>query len=167
MTISVGFAPSEWYTLEEINQQGKGSVTLGQVAWTSDGKAYVLVKLGTGGVTGDGYVCTIDEAFEAVMLTTSVDADGDQLGVAEGAGVAGDYGWLQIYGPAGVRTEQDALANAFLGATTDAGQLDDAAATGLYVDGIVLRTATAGADAVNATGFLTWPRVAMRMEPEA
>ena len=66
-----------------------------------------------------------------------------------------------------MRTEQDALANAFLGATSDAGQLDDAAATGLYVDGIVLRTATGGADAVNATGFLNWPRIATRMEPEA
>lgn len=164
--ITVGFDPSNWYTLEELNQQGKGSLKLGQVGWTYDGKAYVLVQLGTGGVTGDGYVCTIDENFEAVMLTTSNDAVGDVIGVAEGAGAEDDYGWLQVYGPAGVRSEQDALANAFLGATSDAGQVDDAAATGLYIDGIVFRTATGGADAVNSTGFLYWPRIATRMTPQ-
>ena len=160
-------AIGDWLTADEAAQAGTGATRLGQTMTTADGEIYVCVVLGTGGVTGDGYVCTIDEDFEAVMLTTSNDADGDQLGVAEGAGAAGDYGWLQVYGPAGVRTEQDALANAFLGATSDAGQLDDAAATGLYVDGIVLRTATGGADAVNATGFLNWPRIATRMEPEA
>lgn len=166
MTISIGFDPSNWYTLEEINQQGKGILGLGQRVETFDGKVYVCVQLGTGGVTGDGYVCTIDEDFQAVMLTTSNDVDGDQLGVAEGAGSEDDYGWLQIYGPAGVRSEQDALANAFLGATTDAGQVDDAGAAGLYIDGIVFRSATGDADAVNDSAFLTWPRIATRMEPE-
>lgn len=164
---AVGLRVTEWQTLAEIQANGNAHTQLGTIAETFDGKKYVYVVLGTGGVTGDGYVCTIDDAFEAVMLTTSNDADGDVLGVAEGAGAAEDYGWLQVYGPAGVRTEQDALANAFLGATADAGQLDDAAATGLYVDGIVLRTATGGADAVNTTAWLNFPRVAMRMEPEA
>ena len=159
-------AIGDWLTADEASQAGTGVMRLGQTM-SANGKTYVCVVLGTGGVTGDGYVCIIDEDFEAVMLTTSNDVDGDQVGVAEGAGSEGEYGWLQVYGPAGVRTEQDALANAFLGATSDAGQLDDAAATGLYVDGIVLRTATGGADAVNATGFLNWPRIATRMEPEA
>lgn len=162
-----GLRVAEWQSLAEIQVSGNAPTTLGTIAETFDGKKYIYVKLGTGGVTGDGYVCTIDEDFEAVMLTTSNDADGDQLGVAEGAGAEDDYGWLQVYGPAGVMSEQDALANAFLGATATAGQVDDAAATGLYIDGIVFRTATGGTDAVNATAFLTFPRVATRMEPEA
>ena len=167
MTNTVGLNVAEWYSADEIAQQGKAGTLLGQRTETYDGKVYVYVQLGTGGVTGDGYVCTINESFEAVMLTTSNDADGDVIGVAEGAGVEDDFGWLQVYGPAGVRSEQDALANAFLGATSDAGQVDDAAATGLYIDGIVFRTATGDADAVNTTAFLNWPRIATRMEPEA
>lgn len=166
MTV-VGYDVTQWLSEAEALQSGGGVTQVGQIIWTDDGKAYVCVKLGSGGVTGDGYVCTIDESFGAVMLTTSNDADGDQLGVAEAAGAENDYGWLQIYGPAGVMSEQDALANSFLGATTDAGQVDDAAATGLYIDGIVFRTATGGADAVNTTAFLRWPQVATRMEPEA
>lgn len=156
-----GFNVAEWYTATELeNGALGGSLTLGSTEWTYDGKCYIFVKLGTGGVTGDGYVCTIDESFGAVMITTSNDAHGDQIGVAEGAGAENDYGWLQIYGPAGVRTEQDALANAKLAATSDAGQLDDAGAAGtLYVEGVTLRTATGGADAVNTTGFLRWPHV--------
>lgn len=157
-----------WQSATELAQNGNGPSNVGQVFWDyRAGKAYVFVLLGSGGVTGDGYVCTIDEDFTAVMLTTSNDAVGDQIGVAEAAGAEGDYGWLQIYGPAGVRSEQDALANAFLGATTDAGQVDDAAATGLYIDGIVFRTATGAADAVNTTAFLRWPQIATRMTPQA
>lgn len=139
---------------------------LGTVMWIGGG-AHVYVKFGTGGATGRGYVCTIDEDFEAVMLTTSNDADGDQVGVAGTAASEDDYGWCQVYGKAGVRSEQDALANAFLGAmATPAGQVDDAAASGLYIDGIVFRAATGDADAVNETAFLSWPRIATRMEPE-
>ena len=163
----IGLDVTSWQSLSEIQASGNAPTTLGTIAETYDGKKYIYVQLGSGGVTGDGYVCTIDGAFEAVMLTTSNDVDGDQIGVAEGAGAEDDYGWLQVYGPAGVRSEQDALANAFLGATTDAGQVDDAAATGLYIDGIVFRTATGAADAVNDTAFLTFPRIATRMEPEA
>jgi hypothetical protein len=65
-----------------------------------------------------------------------------------------------------VRTEQDAAANIHMAATSDAGQIDDAAATGLYIDGIVLRTATGGADGLNTSAILTWPRIATQMEPE-
>lgn len=164
---SIGLELDRWMTEDEILASGRHSRRLGARVTDSDGKVYQFVQLGTGGVTGLGYVVTIDQAFEAVMLTTSNDADGDQLGVALGAGVEDDYGWVQIYGPASVMSEQDAAANSFLGATTDAGQIDDAAATGLYIDGIVFRTATPDSDQLNATAFLTWPRIATRMEPEA
>ena len=155
---AVGASPTRTTTWAEF--------TLGTIMWM-DGGAYTYVKFGSGGATGNGYVCTVDENFEAVMLTGSNDADGDQIGVAKTAAAATTYGWLQVYGRAGVMSEASALANAFLGATATAGQVDDATATGLYIDGIVFRTATGVADAVNTTAFLSWPRVAMRMEPEA
>lgn len=164
--ISVGFDPTAWYTAEEFAQQGKGSAKLGSIIWTDEGKAYVCVQLGTDGVTGDGYVCVIDEDFEAVMLSTDNDADGDQVGVAEGAGAAGEFGWLQVYGKAGIRTSASALANTKLIPTATDGQVDDGVAVGFVVAGMWLRTATGGAAAVNDSGFLTWPRVEIMMEPE-
>jgi hypothetical protein len=139
---------------------------LGTVMW-APGKAYVFCQVGTGGVTGDGYVVTLSEGFEAVMLTTSNDAEGDKIGVAECAAAEDDYIWVQVWGSCGIRTEQDAAANAFLGATADAGQVDDSATTGLYISGMTLGTATGGADAVNTTGSLNWPHITVRMEPEA
>ena len=164
---SVGLELARWMTATEISQNGRGAVKLGTVVSDDQGKVYMAVQLGSGGVTGAGYVVTIDEAFEAVMLTTSNDVDGDQLGVALGTGAEDDIGYVQVYGPASVRSEASALANAFLGATATGGQVDDAAATGLYIDGIVFRAATGGAAGLNATAFLNWPRVATRMEPEA
>jgi len=132
---------------------------LGTVMWGQGGKAYVYCQA-NGAITGDGYVVTLSEAFQAVMLTSSNDALGDKVGVADCAFADDEYGWIQVYGPCGIRTEQDALANSRLAATADAGQVDDASTVGtLYIEGMVLGTATAGADAVNTTGSLNWPAI--------
>jgi len=131
---------------------------IGTMMW-GIGKCYVYVQA-SGAITGDGYVVTIDEAFQAAMLTSSNDALGDKIGVVDVAFADDEYGWAQVYGPCGIRTEQDAAANGRLAATADAGQVDDAGATGtLYIEGMVLGTATGGADAVNTTGSLNWPAI--------
>jgi hypothetical protein len=133
---------------------------LGTVMWM-DGKAFVYVQA-AGAITGDGYVVTLDEAFQAALLTSSNDALGDKVGVADAAFADNEYGWVQVYGPCGIRTEQDALANSRLAATADGGQVDDASTVGtLYIEGMVLGTATGGADAVNTTGSLNWPAISM------
>lgn len=139
---------------------------LGEKFTSHDGKEYLYCQA-NGVVTGDGYVVAIDESFQAAALTTSNDVEGDKVGVAEAAFADNEYGWFQVYGACGIRTEQDAAANAFLGATSDAGQIDDAAATGLYIANMILGTATGGADAVNTTGFVKNPEITVRMEPEA
>jgi hypothetical protein len=142
---------------------------LGTKSTSYEGKVYVYVLLGTGGVTGDGYVCSFGEDGTALMVDTDTAGsilEGDRIGVAEAAGSAAEYGWLQVYGECGIRSEQDALANKKLGPTADAGQVDDAAATGIYIEGMNFGTATGGADAVNATGFLNWPSLQIQMEPE-
>ena len=134
---------------------------LGTIMWGQGGKAYVYCQA-NGAITGDGYVVTMDEAFQAALLTTSNDALGDKVGVVDVAFADNEYGWVQIYGPCGIRTEQDALANSRLAATADAGQVDDAGSVGtLYIEGMVLGTATGGADAVNTTGSLNWPAISM------
>lgn len=132
------------------------------------GKEYIYLQA-NGAVTGDGYVVSFEQDFDAAMIDTDVAAtvtEGRNVAVAEVAVADNEYFWGQIYGACGVRTEQDAAANGFLGPTADAGQIDDAAATGVYISGIVLNTATGAADAVNATAYLRYPVVTVRMEPE-
>ncbi len=164
---SIGLELDRWMTADEVAANGRGGTALGQTVTDSDGRVYVRVMLGEDGVTGAGYVVTIDQNFEAVMLSTNNDADGDQVGVALGAGAEDDIGWVQVYGPASVMAAANAPANEFLGPAPTAGRLAAAAATGLYVDGIVFRIPTGGVGGANESAFLTWPRVATRMEPEA
>jgi len=168
MSQVIGTNFSEWMTAAEMKANGTG-FNLGSRARSFDGKEYVFVKLSTGGVTGDGYVCSFGNDYLALMVDTDTAGsilEGDYVGVAEGAGAVDEFGWLQVWGPCGIRTEQDALANKKLGPTADAGQVDDAAATGIFINGIHLGTATGGADAVNSTGFLNYPTLEVQMEPE-
>lgn len=53
MTV-VGYDVTQWLSESEALQSGGGVTQVGQIIWTDDGKAYVCVKLGSGGVTGDG-----------------------------------------------------------------------------------------------------------------
>jgi hypothetical protein len=132
------------------------------------GKCYVYVQA-SGVITGDGYVVSVTSAYQAAMIDTDVAAtilQGTKVAVADAAFADDQYGWVQVYGPCGIRSEQDAAANAKLYATADAGQIDDAAATGLFINGMHFGTATGGADAVNTTGRLNWPTIEVQMEPE-
>jgi len=141
---------------------------LGDLGTTFDGKVYVYVQA-NGVITGDGYVVSIDYAFQATMVDTDVAAtilEGNKVAVADAAFADNEYGWVQVYGPCGIRTEQDALANKKLKGTADAGQVDDAAATGIFINGMHLGAATGGADAVNSTGMLNHPTFEVQMEPE-
>ncbi len=135
-------------------------VPVGTIAWGTDGSAWLRILYGTGGSTGLGYVLNIDETFTAVMLAQANDTYGDIVGVSPVVAAAGDYGWAQVYGTCDdIRCEQDALANAKLAATTDAGQIDDAGAAGtLYINGLTLTTARGGTDG-NAPGRLNWPMI--------
>ena len=158
--MNIGFDVTN--TVSDLDE-GKG-FGLGDRIRTDDGKEYLYVQA-NGAITGDGYVVSIDETYQAVMVdtdTAATVAEGQAVGVAETAFADDEYGWVQIYGPCGIRTEQDAAANGKLAATADAGQVDDAGAAGTnYIDGMVLNTATGGADAVNTTGFITYPKMAL------
>lgn len=140
---------------------------VGTIAYGTDGSGWVYVQLGTGGITGDGYVCVYDEDFLAVMLSTSNDTYGDKLGVPQcGAAVEDDYCWLQVLGTSdGVQVAASADANVDLVATATAGQLDDGVTTGVFAKGITLTTARGGT-AGTAPAILNWPVVDTLYEPE-
>lgn len=155
----VGYDVDQAYT-SAILGEGKG-FALGNRVSTHDGKVYLFVQA-NGAITGDGYVVSIDESFQAIMVdtdTAATVAEGQSIGVAETAFADNEYGWVQIYGACGIRTEQDAAANGKIGPTADAGQVDDASATpgAKFIQGMTLGTATGGADAVNTTGWLNYP----------
>lgn len=139
---------------------------LGQIAFnaTSDGtKGYIYV-IANGAITGDGYVCDIDvSSFDADMCTTTTTAPGTgagkPVGVARVAFADNDYGWLQVYGVGTVRTAASCAAYTIINSTGTEGVLDDDAGSGAEViDGIILDTATGGAEAATA-GYLNWPKV--------
>lgn len=168
MGYAIGMKFDDWLTEDESLQSGKG-FGLGDRVTDHQGNIYVYVQLGTGGVTGDGYVCSFGDDYQALMVDTDTAGsilEGDWVGVANGAGEDNDFGWLQVFGVCGIRSEQDALANKKLGPTATAGQVDDAAAVGIFINGMHFGTATGGADAVNATGFLNFPTLEVQMEPE-
>lgn len=163
--ITVGTQFDEAWTEAEMLANGKG-YAVGNRATTRDGKVYVFVQA-NGAITGDGYVVSIDEDFQAIMVdtdTAATVAEGLQVGVVECAFADNDYGWAQIYGPCGIRTEASALANAKLAPTGTGGQVDDASGSAgdKYIQGLILHTATGGAAAVNTTGYLTYPVIALQ-----
>lgn len=134
-------------------------IKLGTLVMASDNSAWVRVKLGTGGCTGAGYVCTFDVAWTAVMMSNSVGALGDKIGVAANstAAVAGDYIWLQLYGTCqSIRVAGAVVINTALASTTTAGELDDATGAGTKnISGIVITTTASGESGV--AGELNWP----------
>lgn len=125
----------------------------------ADGSEWMFVQA-NGAVTGAGYVCTVDETFQAAMLSTSNDAGGDLVGVAGVAFADNDYGWVQVLGACVVRVAASAAANVGLNTTATAGQLDDDGTAGSFdILGLVLTTANGGS-AGTAAGMLSYPTVA-------
>lgn len=140
---------------------------LNDIAWDR-GKAYVYVQA-DGAITGDGSVCTIRNDGQCIMIDSDTAAtflEGNRVAVMECAFADNEYGWAQVYGACGVDSEQDALANKKLGPTSTGGHVDDAAATGLFINGLHFQTATGGTDAVNATAFIKWATIEVQMKPE-
>lgn len=155
----IGADPTNTFTLAEMQQGGKG-FAVGDRFTANDGKEYLFVVAGSGGFTGAGYVVIIDEAYSAVMLSTSNDARGDLVGVATGAVDASSYAWVQVKGVCdAIQVLASAAANTRLNTTATAGALDDDGTVGsMQVQGIYL-TASRAASQGNAAGILNYPFV--------
>jgi len=151
MTAFFGASPSVTYTEAEIVAGGKG-FALGDRYVDAAGNGWVFVQA-DGAITGPGFVCTISEAYQAIMVTSTNAARGDLIGVASVAFADNEYGWLQTSGVfANVQVLQLCAANARLNTTATAGALDDDGTAGSFViDHIVLTTARAASQG-NAPG---------------
>lgn len=118
-----------------------------------------------GAVTGAGYVCVEETGFDYAMINTTKTTPGtagfgSRVGVAQAVLADNEYGWFQIYGKGGVRTNALAAKGTRLNTTGTDGQLDDDATAGSEaIFGVVLGTATGAAAAVNADAMLVYPSV--------
>jgi len=153
MTTLIGVDILNPVTAAELTQ-GKG-FGLGDRHIDQTGNEYVYVQAGVGGITAN-FVATIDEAYGAVMVSTSNDARGDLLGVAPATIAANSFGWVQVKGVCSVQVAASCAANVRLNTTATAGQLDDDGAAGSFTcDGIFLTTAR-GAGAGTAPAVLNY-----------
>ena len=153
MTTLIGVDILNPVTAAELTQ-GKG-FGLGDRHIDQSGNEYVYVQAGVGGITAN-FVATINEAYDAVMVSTSNDARGDLLGVAPVTIAASRYGWVQVKGVCTVQVAASCAANVRLNTTATAGQLDDDGTAGsITCDGIFLTTAR-GAGAGTAPGVLNY-----------
>ena len=142
MTMLIGVDVLNSFTAAELTQ-GKG-FGLGDRHIDQLGNEYVFVQAGAGGITAN-FVATIDEAYGAVMVSTSNDARGDLIGVAPATIAANSYGWVQVKGVCNVQVAASCAANVRLNTTATAGQIDDDGTGGsIALDGIVLTTARGG-----------------------
>lgn len=154
--VVMGAFPGDVLTSAEL-EAGRG-FGLGDRYVDHTGREFVFVTFGVGGATGAGYACVVNENFSAVMTTNAAALRGQQVGIAQAAAAAGEFGWLQIYGNGNVWSAV-AVANAAMATTTTAGEIDDAAGTGTkQILGLSLTTARTGSAGL-APAILNYPTI--------
>lgn len=122
-----------------------------------------------GAVTGAGYACVELTGFDFAMLsvtqtTPGTAGFGSRVGAAQAALADNEYGWFQIYGKGSLRTLALAAKGTRLNSTGTNGAVDDDATAGSEaVVGLVLGTATGGAEATNTDAIFSYPSVGVTL----
>lgn len=136
---------------------------------TSDGtKEYIYVTAGEA-ITAAGYACCFNKASSVEMVDTTATTPGTKgpgarVGIAQAAIANGGYGWLQIYGKGSLRTLASAAVGTRLNSTATPGALDDDGTAGSeQIFGVVLGTATGGAEATNTDAYFNYPVVGITL----
>ena len=136
--------------------------TLGSFDDTELGTQIYLYFQAAGVIVDRGSVVITLSGEAALEITTALAAvavgQGHQVGAAQAPMVAGDHGWMQVYGRGPVLTEADAAASTFLNTTDETGSLDDdGTALAIAVQGIILDAASAASAGVNESAHFNWP----------
>lgn len=119
-----------------------------------------------GAITGAGYACTETTGFDFTLATVTQTTPGtagfgSRVGIAQAAMTDNQYGWFQVYGKGSLRTLASAAKGTRLNTTATGGALDDDATAGSEaIVGVVLGTATGGAEATNTDAMFSYPSVA-------
>lgn len=154
--VMVGAIPTDTIASTAITQ-GK-AFGVGDRLATGDGKEYVFCLSGST-IAAQDVVYWVPGTFTASTLSTSNDARGNNVGVANVAVTSGDYFWAQVVGSTTANVLASAAANVRLNTTATAGKLDDDGTAGsMQVQGIYLTSANGGSTAATAC-ILTNPFV--------
>lgn len=139
--------------------------TIGGYDDPSNGYQEFVYGRANGAVTAAGYVCVEETGFDFALInvtktTPGTAGFGSRVAVAQAALADNEYGWFQIYGKGSCRTLASAAKGTRLNTTATNGALDDDATAGSEaIFGIVLGTATGGAEATNADAIIVYPTV--------
>lgn len=118
-----------------------------------------------GAITGLGYFCVERTGFDFSMITVTLTTPGtagpgSRCGAAQAAMADNQYGWFQVYGKGSLRTAASAAIGTRLNSTGTAGVVDDDGTAGAEtINGLVLNTATGGAEATNTDAIFSYPVV--------
>jgi hypothetical protein len=144
---------------------------LGLVVDPADGssKLYIYGRAAAA-ITGRGYaVVEQGTPYTFAHITTANTAPGQfghgsRVAVAQAALATNEYGWFQVYGKGPLRTAASTAKGTRLNTTATAGVVESAGTAGSRaINGIVLGTATGGAEATNETAVLTFPSVGVTL----
>lgn len=139
--------------------------TLGGIIDTTFGYQQYVYGRANGAITGLGYACVEltghDFILATVTQTTAGTAGfGTRLGAAQAALADNQYGWFQVYGRGSLRTLASAAVGTRLNTTATGGAVDDDGSAGSEaIFGLVLNTATGGAEATNNNAIFNFPSV--------
>ena len=120
-------------------------------------------------VTGLGYLCLEQTGFDFIMATLTTSTPGAQgpgtrAAAAQVALADNEYGWFQVYGKGSLRTLASAAIGTRLNTTATGGAVDDDGTAGSeQIFGLVLGTATGGAEATNADTIFSYPVVGVTL----
>lgn len=139
--------------------------TLGAYDDPTYGTQVFVYGRANGAITGAGYACVELTGFDFAHLTVTQTTPGtagfgSRVAAAQAALADNEWGWFQVYGRGSLRTLASAANGTRLNSTGTAGAVDDDATTGSEaIEGLVLGTATGGAEATNTDAIFNFPTV--------
>lgn len=139
--------------------------TLGSYMDPTSGYQEFVYGRANGAVTALGYLCCELTGFDFVMATVTQTTAGTagfgtRVGAAQAALADNEYGWFQVFGKGSLRTLASAAKGTRLNTTATGGAVDDDATAGSEaIFGLVIGTATGGAEATNADAIFNYPSV--------
>lgn len=138
--------PSDSTTSDVRFESGVRDHRLGIIHEDHRGYKWQLVHA-AGAITQ--YACvSIDEAFEATMMTDTLAKTGVAAGVAQVAFADNDYGWVLRQGQGSLLVLANCAADVGLYSSASAGYLDDGTASLTLISGVVATASTSAAGVV-------------------
>lgn len=163
-----GIQPTQTWLSTEVPGFGVGDV--GGYSDPIDGYKEFIFGQAEANAVAAGLVCVEGPSNVWTRITTANTAagqlggHGSRVGAAAGTLAASGYGWFQIYGKGTINTLALAAVGTRLNTTATAGAVDDdGTATSRAINGLVLKTATGGAQANNADARFTYPTVGVTL----